>query len=339
MKTEKKILLGHGSGGKLSHELINNLFLKHFHNPILADMADSAVIELSGMQFAFTTDSYVVDPLFFPGANIGKLAIAGTVNDLAVSGAKPLCLSAAFIIEEGLPSAVLEQIVAEMAAEAKAAGINIVTGDTKVVEKGKCDKVFINTAGVGFFSPELPPFAGKKTLAPGDKILINGTIGDHGMAVLAARNELPLQAEIGSDCACLHELIAEARKATAKIKFMRDATRGGLATVIAELCENSPFGIELNEEAIPVKEAVRGMCELLGFDPMFVANEGKAVMVVESQEAESLLQSLKNHPLGKDAAIIGEVVDRHHGVCWLKTNYGSARIVDMLAGEQLPRIC
>lgn len=339
MTKVQKIMLGHGSGGKLSHELISSLFLRHFQHPVLSAMTDSAVFKLSETQLAFTTDSYVVDPLFFPGGNIGRLAVAGTVNDLAVSGAKPTFISAAFIIEEGLPIATLELIVAEMANEARQAGVSIVTGDTKVVGKGKCDKVFINTAGLGFFQEEFPPFSGQELVKPNDCILISGTIGDHGMAVLSARNELPMQTSLESDCACLYELISEARKVSSKIKFMRDATRGGLGTVLAELCENRKFGIDIQYEAIPVRETVRGMCELLGFDPLYVASEGKVVIVAESSEAQKILLALRNNPLGKDAAIIGRVVEKHPGFCWLKTDYGSSRIVDMLAGEQLPRIC
>lgn len=339
MTKEQKIMLGHGSGGKLSHELISSLFLRHFQHPALTAMTDSAVLNLPEAQLAFTTDSYVVDPLFFPGGNIGRIAVAGTVNDLAVSGAKPMFISAAFIIEEGFPIATLEQIVTEMANEARHAGVSIVTGDTKVVGTGKCDKVFINTAGLGSFHVEFPPFPGQESVKPGDVILISGTIGDHGMAVLSARNELPVQSGLESDCACLNELILEVRKASSRIKFMRDATRGGLGTILAELCEKSKFGIEIQHETIPVRESVRGMCELLGFDPLYVANEGKVVIVAESSDAQRILLALQNHPLGKDAAIIGKVVEQHPGFCWLKTEYGSSRIVDMLAGEQLPRIC
>ncbi|MBM3436156.1 MAG: hydrogenase expression/formation protein HypE [Bacteroidetes bacterium] len=336
---DKTILLGHGSGGKLSHDLIKNLFVKYFSNDILNDQTDSAVISLSGMNLAFTTDSFVVDPVFFPGGNIGKLAIAGTINDLAVSGAKPCYLSAAFIIEEGLSLSDLEQIVKSMALEAKKAGINIVTGDTKVVNRGKCDKVFITTTGVGEI-PEKNVEMGKgRNIQPGDKIIINGTIADHGMAVMSAREGLSFKTDIVSDCACLNHLISDALSATDNIKFMRDATRGGLATVLCELAGNKNFGIEIDEAALPVNENVRGMCELLGFDPLYVANEGKVVMIVGKNDANKVLTALRKNELGRHASIIGEIVNEHHGKAWLTTGIGGRRIVDMLAGEQLPRIC
>lgn len=336
---DKTILLGHGSGGKLSHDLIKNLFVKYFSNDILNDQTDSAVISLSGMNLAFTTDSFVVDPVFFPGGNIGKLAIAGTINDLAVSGAKPCYLSAAFIIEEGLSLSDLEQIVKSMALEAKKAGINIVTGDTKVVNRGMCDKVFITTTGVGEI-PEKNVEMGKgRNIQPGDKIIINGTIADHGMAVMSAREGLSFKTDIVSDCACLNHLISDALSATDNIKFMRDATRGGLATVLCELAGNKNFGIEIDEAALPVNENVRGMCELLGFDPLYVANEGKVVMIVGKNDANKVLTALRKNELGRHASIIGEIVNEHHGKAWLTTGIGGRRIVDMLAGEQLPRIC
>lgn len=339
MKTGRTILLGHGSGGKLTHELITEVFVKRFSNPTLEGLTDAAVLNTESSRLAFTTDAFVVDPIFFPGGNIGKLAVAGTVNDLAVSGAKPLYLSASFIIEEGFPVDDLITIVDAMAAEARDAGLQIVTGDTKVVQKGQCDKVFINTTGIGTFSVSRQPLPGKAGIQAGDKIIVSGTIGDHGMAVLAARNELPLKTTLTSDCACLNHLIDAALSESDAIRFMRDATRGGLGTVLAELCENSQWGIKLQEEAIPVAEEVRGMCELLGFDPLYVANEGKVVMVVSPNDTEKVLKSLRNHPLGADAAVIGEIVKEHPGLTWLHTTFGSTRIVDMLTGEQLPRIC
>jgi hydrogenase expression/formation protein HypE len=335
----KTILLGHGSGGKLSHDLIKNLFVKYFSNDILSEQTDSAVLSLSGKKLAFTADSFVVDPIFFPGGDIGKLAVAGTVNDLSVSGALPHYLSASFIIEEGLPFSVLEKIVKSMAGEAKNSGIIIVTGDTKVVNRGKCDKIFITTSGIGEIPEKHINIGSGNNIQPGDKIIINGTIADHGMAVMAAREDLSFKTDILSDCACLNHLIAEALSLTDEMRFMRDATRGGLATVLCELSEHKHFGIEIDEEFLPVNENVRGMCELLGFDPLYVANEGKVVMVVGDKDAERVLTALRRNNLGKDAAIIGEIVDEHHGKVWLTTGIGGRRIIDMLAGEQLPRIC
>jgi len=339
MKKSPVILLGHGSGGRLSHELIQNLFIKAFHNTALEKQTDAAILPFPSDRLAFTTDAFVVNPLFFPGGDIGKLAIAGTVNDLAVSGAKPLYLSASFIIEEGFSFEELEKIVASMATEAQSAGIQIVTGDTKVVEKGKCDRLFITTSGVGALIGGDKKNINERVIQIGDKIIINGSIGDHGMAVMAARNELSLSAPILSDCACLHELIYSVTELTDGINFMRDATRGGLGTVITEVCENQAFGALLYDEAIPVSENVRGMCELLGFDPLYVANEGKVVFIVSSTDAEKVVEQLRIHPKGIEATIIGEIVSHHPGQAWLKTSFGSTRVIDMLAGEQLPRIC
>ncbi len=336
---DKKILLGHGSGGKLTHNLIENLFVRYFHNPVLADQTDSALLSLDSTNVAFTTDSFVVDPLFFPGGNIGKLAIAGTVNDLAVSGAKPLYLSASFIIEEGFDFNNLEEIVQSMAEEAKKAGVQIVTGDTKVVNKGKCDKVFITTTGLGALSSQLKHISTANKVKRGDKIIINGTIGDHGMAVLAAREFLNLKSNITSDCACLNHLINKALNVSDQIHFMRDATRGGVATVLTELAEITGMGIEIDEQQIPVNENVRGMCELLGYDPLYVANEGKVIMAVASEHTDQVLKAIKRDKSGRKSSVIGEIVDEHPGRAWIKTTIGGKRILDMLAGEQLPRIC
>jgi len=333
------ILLGHGSGGKLSHDLIEGLFAKYFDNDILRQQSDSAILPAEGNLMSFTTDSFVVDPLFFPGGDIGKLAIAGTVNDLAVSGAKASYLSCGFIIEEGLDFHALEKVVISMAEEAKKAGIFIVTGDTKVVDRGKCDKVFINTSGIGFLDQKHQEISSGSTIEVGDKVIINGSIDDHGMAVMAARNDLNISADIQSDCACLNHLIGEALSTTSQIKFMRDATRGGLGTVISELVRGEQFGIQINEEDLVVNEGVRGMCELLGFDPIYVANEGKVVMVVGKNDAEKVLGILKNNVHGKDAQIIGEITDQHHGKAWLQTLVGGKRVIEMLSGQQLPRIC
>lgn len=336
---KKNILLGHGSGGKLSHDLITKLFVKYFSNENLDAQTDASIVPITTGKIAFTTDSFVVDPIFFPGGNIGKLAVAGTVNDVAVSGAKPLYLSTSFIIEEGLPFDDLERIVKTMADEAKKAGVKIVTGDTKVVNRGKCDKVFINTTGVGEIIEANEHIGYGSKIKAGDKIIVNGTLADHGMCIMAAREELHFQSDIQSDCACLNGMIEKAMAVSPSLHFMRDATRGGLATVLCELAENAGLGIEINEDQLPIRENVRGICELLGFDPLYVANEGKVVMVVAADQADEVLQTLKEDELGKEAAIIGEIVDEHQGKAWLTTGIGGRRIVDMLAGEQLPRIC
>jgi hydrogenase expression/formation protein HypE len=336
---DKYILLGHGSGGKMSNDLIKDLFVRYFSNDLLAPQSDSAVLKIETGLLSFTTDSFVVDPVFFPGGNIGKLAVAGTVNDLAVSGAKPLYLSCGFIIEEGLPIKDLEEIVKSMADEARKAGVKIVTGDTKVVNRGKCDKVFINTTGVGQLEVKDQYIGIGKDIKPGDKIIINGSVGDHGMSIMATREGLNFSAEIESDCACLNQMVEAAMQESDEIRFMRDATRGGLATVLSELARDKKYGIEIHEQNIPVKENVRGICELLGFDPLYVANEGKIVMVVAAEDADKVLEALKHNEFGKEAAIIGEVTAEHGGRAWLTTGIGGRRIIDMLAGEQLPRIC
>ena len=338
MKTDK-ILLGHGSGGSLTHDLISSLFVKHFSNPILDVQGDSALLDISSWKISMTTDSFVVDPLFFPGGDIGKLAIAGTVNDIAVSGAIPQYLSAAFILEEGLPMADLERIVISMAAEAKKAGVVIVTGDTKVVDRGKCDKVFINTTGIGVLDEDKEKICCGCQIDAGDKILINGAIGNHGMAIMAERNDLKLSAKIQSDCACLNHMITSVLQAGIRVKFMRDATRGGLSTVLHELVSGRDFGMEVFESQLRIDEEVQGICELLGFDPMFVANEGKVVMVVHKDDAQKALEILQSDKFGKDASIIGEIVEKHPGKAYINTTIGGKRILDMLSGEQLPRIC
>lgn len=339
MKNSDKILLGHGSGGKLSHNLIEQVFVKHFNNSILDAQTDAAVLDTQGKSISFTTDSYVVDPIFFPGGNIGKLAVCGTVNDLAVSGAKPLYLSSSFIIEEGFPIEDLGKIVETMAAEAKKAGVKIVTGDTKVVDRGKCDKVFINTAGIGVIEDDKKHIGGGSQIAVGDKIIVNGTIGDHGMAIMSARNDLNISSPIQSDCACLNGLIESALKVSDKVKFIRDATRGGLATVVSELVDKKEFGINIDEAAVPLFDSVRGMCELLGFDPFYVANEGKFVMIVSPDDAEKVVAEMQKHEFGEKSAIIGEITEEHIGKSIVKTGIGGKRILDMMSGEQLPRIC
>lgn len=336
---EKNILLGHGSGGKLSNDLIKQVFIKHFDNEILRSQHDSSTLEVEAGKLSITTDSFVVDPIFFNGGNIGKLAVAGTVNDLAVSGAKAQYLTSAFIIEEGFPLDQLEEIVKTMADEARKAGVKIVAGDTKVVDRGKCDKVFINTAGIGFLPNKFAEIGSGKNIKTGDKILINGSIADHGMCIMAARNQLKLSANIASDCASLNGLIQEILDSGADVKFMRDATRGGISTVLYEMVEGKEFGININEEDIKVKENIRGICELLGFDPFYVANEGKFIIVVAEKDANKVLKIMQQHEFGNEASIIGEVCDEHPGKGWIKTEIGGRRIIDMLAGEQLPRIC
>jgi hydrogenase expression/formation protein HypE len=339
MTSNQNILLSHGSGGKLSHDLIGGLFVKYFSNAWLDAQTDSAIIGLSQKNIAFTTDSYVVDPIFFQGGNIGKLAVCGTVNDLAVSGAKPLYLSCGFIIEEGFPMDDLETIVKTMAEEAKLAGVKIVTGDTKVVNRGKCDKIFINTAGIGEMEEEKKHISFGANVEAGDKIIINGSVGDHGIAILAARESLNFKSEINSDCAALNGLIGEALKIAGGIKFMRDATRGGIATVLCELSKSKKLGISIDEKNIPVKEIVKGTCEIFGFDPLYLANEGKVVMVVAQKDADHILKVLQAHPLGKESAIIGEITGSNPGKVLMQTEVGGRRIIDMLAGEMLPRIC
>ncbi|MBN1643799.1 MAG: hydrogenase expression/formation protein HypE [Dehalococcoidales bacterium] len=331
-----KILLAHGSGGKLSHDLIKKSFVDLLDNPLLAQMDDSAVFDIKG-RLAFTTDSYVVNPIFFPGGNIGKLAVCGTVNDLAMSGAEPRYLSLAFIIEEGLLLSDLKRIVGAIKTAADEAGVKIVTGDTKVVNRGSADRIFINTAGVGVV-PEGVEISGNNA-RPGDKIILNGTIGDHGIAVLSKREGITFSTGLESDCAPLGGLVAEMLKASRNIHCLRDPTRGGLATTLNELAEQSGVGIRIEEAQIPVRDEVVGACEMLGFDPLYVANEGKLVAIAASEDAENILKAMKRHPYGKNAAVIGEVLADHPGRVVMKTLLGSSRVVDMLTGDLLPRIC
>lgn len=336
---DDKILMGHGSGGSMTHELIESMFVRYFDNPILHEQGDSALLKLQGQNLAFTTDSFVVDPVFFPGGNIGKLAIAGTVNDLAVSGAVPKYLSVGFILEEGFPLDALEKIVRSMSEEAKKAGVFIATGDTKVVEKGKCDKIFINTSGVGEIDDNLLAISSGKNIKAGDKIIINGGIAEHGMAIMAARNDMNISTSVLSDCACLNGLIAEVLEVSENIRFMRDATRGGLGTILSELVRKKDFGIQINEDKLVMQDSVRGMCELLGFDPLYVANEGKLVMVVAAKDADRIVKTMQANPLGKQTAVIGEITGEHPGKAWLNTSVGGKRMIEMLSGQQLPRIC
>lgn len=337
MSDKEIITLAHGSGGKLTSEIIKEIFLSKFSNPHLAPLGDSAYININNTKLAFTTDSFVVDPLFFPGGDIGKLAICGTVNDLAVSGARALYISCSLIIEEGLEKDVLVKVIDSMQKEAKSVGIEIVTGDTKVVESGKGDKLFINTSGIGVVSSDVN--INISSIKPQDVIIINGTIADHGISVISTRQELKIQTPVFSDCASLQSLILDILKGCPQIKFMRDPTRGGLATVLNEIASQADMGIELLEEKIPIKEEVKAMCELLGFDPLYIANEGKVVFVVPLDKSEKVLKKMKKHPQGKDAQIIGKVVDRNKGKVWLKTSVGGQRVVDVMVADQLPRIC
>lgn len=335
---EDKIMLGHGSGGKLMHSLIEDIFIKHFSNSILKEQTDSAILEIGSHEIAFTTDSFVIDPLFFPGGNIGKLAVCGTVNDLAVSGAEPLYLSVSFIIEEGFPISELEIIVESLASEAKKAGVLIVTGDTKVVNKGKCDKLFINTAGIGRMKEKDIGVSKALDIKPGDIIIINGAIGDHGMAVMNARESFNFKTNVESDCASLNHLIREVLDKSS-VKFMRDPTRGGVATVLNELVGKTKLGIEIDESSLPITAGVKAMCELLGFDPLHIANEGKVLIVAGENEGIEILEVLKKNELGKRSTIIGRIVSDHPGKVVLKNETGGRRIIDSLSGDQLPRIC
>ncbi len=336
------ITLAHGSGGKAMRDLIDDIFVGSFDNPILSQLEDQATIPLAqlisqGDRLAFTTDSYVVDPLFFPGSNIGELAINGTVNDLAVSGAKPLYLTCSMIMEEGLPVETLRQVVLSMKTAADAAGVQVVTGDTKVVHRGSADKLFINTAGIGVIREGVSISA--HHIQAGDAVIINGQLGNHGAAILIARGELALSTDIESDCQPLNGLVDAILEVCPQIHAMRDATRGGVATVLNEFAQSSDVGIRLDEASIPIREEVNGVCEILGLDPLYLANEGKLVVIVPRSHAESVLSAMKSHPAGQDSCIVGEVIDSPPGVVLLQTAFGAERIVDMLVGDQLPRIC
>lgn len=339
---DTRINMAHGSGGKAMRDLVEDVFVGAFDNPMLCALEDQATVSLAelaahGDRLAFTTDTYVVDPLFFPGGDIGTLAVSGTVNDLAVSGARPLYLSCGVVIEEGFEVDLLRRIAASMRRVADAAGVRIVTGDTKVVEHGAADKLFINTAGIGIIAPGIRISA--SAARPGDVVIVNGTLGDHGAAILIARKQLALESDIPSDCRPLNSLIRAMLEACPGIRCLRDATRGGVATVLNEFAQASKVGIRLREQAIPLREQVKGACEILGLDPLYLANEGKLVAVVPADAAPRVLAAMRSHPDGPDAAVIGEVVDRPTGCVILHTAFGGQRIVDMLVGEQLPRIC
>ena len=348
------VLLGHGSGGKLSAELVRSIFLPAFQNPALAKLNDQAVLNVNGTRLAFTTDSFVVKPLFFPGGNIGSLAVHGTVNDLAMGGARPLFLSVGFILEEGFSLSELRRVVESLSSAAADAGVQVVTGDTKVVEKGSGDQLFINTTGIGLVPDGLELSA--ERARPGDKILLSGSIGEHGIAILAQREGLEFESIIQSDSAALHGLVAEMLAASSgvllggaaersvaapgdAIRCMRDPTRGGLSSALNEIAEQSKTGIQIEEDAIPIREEVRGACEMLGLDPLYVANEGKLIAIVVAESADGILQAMRRHPLGREARQIGTVTQRSPGTVMMRTSLGTMRIVDMLAGDQLPRIC
>jgi len=332
----KTVVLGHGSGGKLSARLIREVFLPAFDNPLLNRLDDQAVLQAGPARIAFTTDSFVVTPLFFPGGDIGKLAVHGTINDIAMSGATPLALSAAFILEEGFPMEELARVVASMAEAARNAGVPIATGDTKVVPRGAADRMFVTTSGVGLVAAGVDIAA--RFARPGDKILLSGAIADHGMAVMSRREGFEFEGAIESDTAPLHRLVAD-MIAAGEIHAMRDPTRGGLGATLTEIAAAAKVGVEAESASIPVREPVRAACELLGIDPLFVANEGKLAAFVAPESAHRVLEAMRANPLGRDAVIISEAVAAHPGMVLLKTEIGGARILDLPFGEQLPRIC
>jgi len=336
------VTLAHGGGGKAMKDLIDDVFVEAFDNPLLAPLDDQARLSIAalaqrGDRIAFTTDSFVVDPLFFPGGDIGRLAVCGTVNDLAVGGAKPLYLSCAAIIEEGVPLDLLRNVARSMAAAAAEAGIEIVTGDTKIVNKGACDKMFITTTGVGVIRDSID--LGTQRVRAGDRVLVSGWLGDHGAAILAARGDLAFETPIESDCAPLGGFIEALLCAAPSTRFLRDPTRGGVATVLNEIAEAAQCSIEIYEAAMPIRDEVRAFCEILGLDPLYLANEGKIVAIVPAEEAEMALGAMRAHPIGRRAAAIGRVAAGEPGRVTMRTAFGGARVVDMLIGEQLPRIC
>ena len=339
------IVLGHGSGGRLSADLMRSVFLPAFANPVLSRLDDQAIVNVKGVRLAITTDSFVVKPLFFPGGDIGSLAVHGTVNDLAMGGAKPLFLSVAFIIEEGLSITVLRRVVESLRATAQKAGVEIVTGDTKVVEQGSGDELFINTTGIGLVPDHLELSANRAR--PGDRVLLSGSIGEHGIAILAQREGLEFECPVESDSAALHGLVAAMLQVTNnagnnysnQIRCLRDPTRGGVSSTLNEIAEQARVGIHLEESTIPIREEVRGACEMLGLDPLYVANEGKLIAIVAPQAADAVLSAMRADPLGRNAQIIGTVVESASPIVTIRTELGTSRCVDMLAGDQLPRIC
>jgi hydrogenase expression/formation protein HypE len=333
----KEIVLAHGSGGKLSQQLIQNMLLPQFRNKLLEPLHDGAIIPIGEERLAFSTDSYVVSPIFFPGGDIGKLAIHGTVNDLAMCGARPLYLSVGFILEEGLPMEDFWRIVQSMREAADTADVSLVTGDTKVVDRGKADKIFINTSGIGLISKGVNIHPGRAT--NGDQIIVSGSIATHGIAIMSVREGLEFETEIASDTAPLNSLVDAMVAAGRDIHVLRDPTRGGVTSALTEIAQTAKVGMLLDEASIPIDEAVKGACEILGLDPLYVANEGKLIAIVAKSDVGPVLSAMKSHPLGKDAAIIGEVTPEHPGFVMMRTRVGGTRVVDMLSGEQLPRIC
>jgi hydrogenase expression/formation protein HypE len=334
---EERVTMAHGAGGKATRTLVEAMFVDAFSNPLLDDLEDQAALTVGGARLAFTTDSYVVSPLFFPGGSIGDLAVNGTVNDLAVGGARPLHLSAGFILEEGFPIERLRQVVADMAAAAGRAGVSIVTGDTKVVQRGKADGCFINTAGVGLL--DRPVTLGARQVRAGDAILVSGPIGDHGITILLARGDLDIESDIVSDTAPLHELTAAVLDAAPRTRCMRDATRGGVATILNEVAQAAAVSMRVDEAAIPLRDEVRGASEILGIDPLYIACEGRLVAFVPTEEAEAALSAMRALPLGVGAARVGTVEAGEPGRVVLRTGLGGTRIVDVLVGDPLPRIC
>lgn len=332
-----QIVLGHGSGGRLSHQLLKNLILPQFQNDLLNSLHDGAILTVNGSTLAFSTDSYVVKPIFFPGGDIGSLAIHGTVNDLAMCGARPLYLSAGFILEEGFPVEDFRRVLASMKKAAAASGVRVITGDTKVVDRGKGDKIFINTSGLGLVPPGLK--IDPRQAQPGDRIILNGPIAAHGIAILSVREGLEFESEIVSDTASLDGVIQALIDEQVELHVLRDPTRGGLASALNEIAESATAGMRIEETAIPIEEQVKAACEILGLDPLYVANEGKLLAFVPAAQANRALECLRRHPLGRQAAIIGEVTAEHPGMVTMTTRVGGTRIVDMLSGEQLPRIC
>lgn len=335
--TDERITLSHGSGGKATHNLVEALFVEAFRNPLLERLEDQALLHLDGVPLAFTTDSFVVSPIFFPGGDIGDLAVNGTVNDLAVSGAKPLYLSAGFILEEGFPVEDLRRVVSSMASAAERAGVQVVTGDTKVVQRGKADGCYINTAGIGLL--ERPVRLSAAGARPGDAVVVSGPIGDHGVTVMLARGELDIESDVSSDTAALTPLVTLLLDAAPGTRCVRDATRGGVATVCNEIAQASEVAIVLDERRLPVRPEVRGASEILGIDPLYVACEGRFVAVVDGEQAGEAVEALRCHPLGEGAQVVGRIVEEPPGIVLLNTEFGGSRIVDMLVGDPLPRIC
>lgn len=333
----KEIVLAHGSGGKLTQQLIQKMVLPQFRNEFLEPLHDGAIFSVDGAKLAFSTDSFVVNPIFFPGGDIGELAVNGTVNDLAMCGARPLYLSAAFILEEGLPLKEFWRVIQSMQRAAQAAGVALVTGDTKVVDRGKGDKIFINTSGVGAVRPGVNIHPRRAQV--GDKIIINGPIAVHGIAIMSVREGLEFETEIASDTAALNGLVQAMLSVSKDIHVLRDPTRGGITSALSEIAEQAGVGIRLHEASIPIGEDVKGACEILGLDPLYVANEGKLLAFVQPDKSDAILSAMREHPLGKEAVVIGEVVAEHRSYVTMKTRVGGTRVVDMLSGEQLPRIC